>query len=153
MPDGYRKILCAVEGDSSGELVLRQAAGLARREQAALTVLHAISPAEDTTQNLLEAMLPADRLRELETRRRGSAEAELGDLVARTTADLPDITKVVMVGHPVPAILEQAQKLGADLIVLGTHARSGLGRAFLGSVATRVIQGASVPVLVIPVSS
>ena len=53
-------------------------------------------------------------------------------------------------GRPVPRlILEAAQTLGADLIVMSTHGRSGLGRALLGSVAEAVTHRAPVPVLLV----
>jgi nucleotide-binding universal stress UspA family protein len=54
-------------------------------------------------------------------------------------------------GTPGEAIVDYATKIGADLIVMGTHGRSGLGRVLLGSVAEKVLRGASCPVLVVPV--
>lgn len=48
---------------------------------------------------------------------------------------------------PASAILGQAGLVDANVIVLGSHGRSGLARAFLGSVAASVVKGASVPVL------
>jgi nucleotide-binding universal stress UspA family protein len=53
-------------------------------------------------------------------------------------------------GYPAREIVRHAQKTGADLIVLGTHGRTGVAHAILGSVAERVVQHASCPVLVIP---
>jgi universal stress protein A len=53
-------------------------------------------------------------------------------------------------GYPAREIVRHAQKTGADLIVVGTHGRTGVAHAILGSVAERVIQRASCPVLVIP---
>jgi nucleotide-binding universal stress UspA family protein len=50
--------------------------------------------------------------------------------------------------QPAVAILEEAQKRPTDLIALETHARRGLARLVLGSVADKVVRGASVPVLV-----
>jgi nucleotide-binding universal stress UspA family protein len=47
------------------------------------------------------------------------------------------------------AILEQAKKFGADLIVMGTHGRRGLNRLLLGSDAERVLRSAQVPVLLV----
>ena len=47
------------------------------------------------------------------------------------------------------AIRESAEKLGADLIVMGTHGRTGLAHVFLGSVAERTLRNAHCPVLVV----
>lgn len=51
---------------------------------------------------------------------------------------------------PATAICEAATKLGADLIVMGTHGRTGLAHVFLGSVAERTLRHAPCPVLVVP---
>ncbi|GBD31051.1 hypothetical protein HRbin32_02168 [bacterium HR32] len=48
------------------------------------------------------------------------------------------------------AILDAAERYRADLIVMGTHGRTGLPRVLLGSVAETVLRRASVPVLVVP---
>jgi nucleotide-binding universal stress UspA family protein len=50
---------------------------------------------------------------------------------------------------PVPAILDTAEQEKADLIVMGTHGRSGLSRLMLGSVAERVLRETHVPVLTV----
>jgi nucleotide-binding universal stress UspA family protein len=55
---------------------------------------------------------------------------------------------VVRDGYPPEVILAEAGSGDYDLLVLGTHGRSGIQRVLLGSVAARVIQGATIPVLV-----
>lgn len=52
-------------------------------------------------------------------------------------------------GEPVSGILEEAARIGAGHIVVGTHGRSGLAHLLLGSVAERVVKEAKVPVLVV----
>jgi nucleotide-binding universal stress UspA family protein len=54
-------------------------------------------------------------------------------------------------GNPGDEIIDYATKIGADLIVMGTHGRGGLRRVLLGSVAEKVLRGACCPVLVVPV--
>ncbi|HVU52349.1 MAG TPA: universal stress protein [Polyangia bacterium] len=53
-------------------------------------------------------------------------------------------------GYPAKEIVRHAQKTGADLIVVGTHGRTGVAHVLMGSVAERVVQHSSCPVLVIP---
>jgi universal stress protein A len=55
----------------------------------------------------------------------------------------------VATGDPADAIVQAAQDLGVDLIVMATHGRTGLQHVFLGSVAERVVRHASCPVLTI----
>jgi nucleotide-binding universal stress UspA family protein len=53
-------------------------------------------------------------------------------------------------GTPHEELVQAARELGADLIALGTHARTGAAHAFLGSVAERVVRNADRPVLTLP---
>jgi len=56
-------------------------------------------------------------------------------------------------GNPGTTIIEVAQRTGADLIVMGTHGRKGLGRLLMGSVAERVVRDAPCPVVVVKTPS
>lgn len=73
----------------------------------------------------------------------------LQGLVERHAANVP-CTFVVRPGAAVQVILEEAGKLGADLIVIPASGRSRVARFFLGSTADRVIREAPCPVLVVP---
>jgi nucleotide-binding universal stress UspA family protein len=69
-----------------------------------------------------------------------TARRELGVEIAGTHRE----------GIPHTEILSLAEEIGADLIVLGTHGRTGIGHLLLGSVAERVIRRAPVPVITVP---
>jgi nucleotide-binding universal stress UspA family protein len=75
--------------------------------------------------------------------------ALIADAVSRCAA--AKVTPVTELIHdtPVPAILAVAKKHGCDLIVMGTHGRSGIGRLFLGSTTEGVLRQSDVPVLTI----
>ncbi len=60
-----------------------------------------------------------------------------------------DVRRVVRFGHPVEEICHYANKNVADLIVMGSHGRSGLSRILLGSVAERVVRISPCPVVVV----
>ena len=51
------------------------------------------------------------------------------------------------------AILKTAAEYGADIVVMGSHGRSGLGKLIMGSVAENVLHNSKVPLLVVPISS
>jgi nucleotide-binding universal stress UspA family protein len=55
-----------------------------------------------------------------------------------------------LTGRAAPEIVSHARKIGADMIVMGTHGRSGIEHAILGSVAERVVHHSPCPVLVVP---
>ncbi|GGL90654.1 universal stress protein [Deinococcus aerolatus] len=58
-------------------------------------------------------------------------------------------TSCCVAGHPATALLDEARRWGADLIVLGTHGRRGLSHLFFGSVAQGVVRAAPMPVLTV----
>jgi nucleotide-binding universal stress UspA family protein len=64
--------------------------------------------------------------------------------------DAPKVETRILKGSPAEQIIETAQKEGIDLIVMGTHSRTGLEKAIFGSVCDKVIKSAVCPVLSIP---
>ena len=58
----------------------------------------------------------------------------------------------VVGGETGPAILKTAEEYGADIVVMGSHGRSGLGKLIMGSVAENVLQNSKVPLLVVPIA-
>ena len=60
------------------------------------------------------------------------------------------VTTTTLSGRAAPEIVAHAKKTGVDLIVMGTHGRSGFQHALLGSVAERVVHHSPCPVLVVP---
>jgi nucleotide-binding universal stress UspA family protein len=75
----------------------------------------------------------------------------LAGLAARVRESGLECQTASVEGTPGEAIIDYATKIGADLIVMGTHGRGGLRPALLGSVAEKVLRGACCPVLVVPV--
>ncbi|MDP2795472.1 MAG: universal stress protein [Sulfurisoma sp.] len=78
---------------------------------------------------------------------------EEGEAVLKPAADLLAqagiaTTPHIHVGHAAEIIVRLAGELGCELICLGSHGRSGIGNALLGSVASRVLHLATVPVLI-----
>ena len=59
----------------------------------------------------------------------------------------------VVDGETGPAILKAAKDYGCDIIVMGSHGRSGLGKLIMGSVAETVLQNTTVPLLIVPIES
>jgi nucleotide-binding universal stress UspA family protein len=78
-----------------------------------------------------------------------SAEAHLEDLVARLAKDGATATGLVKIGTPVDEINRAIAEHRIDLVVMGTHGRTGLRHLVAGSVAERVVRSSAVPVLTI----
>lgn len=78
-------------------------------------------------------------------------EKDLGEHAREHLSGLGDAVETRIVdAAPAQAILETAEAIGADLIVMGTHGRTGWRRALLGSIAEKVVHHTSHPVLCIP---
>ena len=80
---------------------------------------------------------------------RAAGEEAVGEIEALgEKRDVP-VTTAVLEGSAAAAILEYADRVGVDMIVMGTHGRSGLDRFLVGSVAERVIRMSDVPVMTV----
>jgi len=88
-------------------------------------------------------MMPTDLRQALEQSAREQLASRHGDHVNT----LPGSSSGLLMGSPARRIVEHAGETGADLIVMGTHGRTGLGHLLLGSVAERVVRTAKCPVL------
>ena len=145
-------MLVPLDGQPSHEQGLEPAAGLARACGASLHLL-AVVPTLGTLSGEHAAagqMLPGatSALLELDEDR---AERYVTEIVARLAGTGLTVTAEVGRGDPTAIILETAKRSLADLIVLGTHGRSGLDAFWSASVAPRIAQKTQVPVLLIPV--
>ncbi len=77
------------------------------------------------------------------------ARRELESLAASLRSSALTVETVAEQGHPVSVIEDEARRSDADLIVLGTHGRTGITHVILGSIAERVIHHAPCPVLTV----
>jgi nucleotide-binding universal stress UspA family protein len=90
-----------------------------------------------------------DQIEAIQKRLLADAEEYLAGVAGRLRArGLQVQTRVAVEEQPAVAILREAAEARAGLIALATHGRRGLSRLFLGSVADKVVRGATVPVLV-----
>jgi nucleotide-binding universal stress UspA family protein len=115
----------------------RYAVALARWYGAQLTVLHVVpnfDPADPDVQDL-----PAEAVR-----------AQMARLLPADLTEGVAVTFAVREGGTATSIVEQAVETRADLIVIGTHGRSGFNRLLMGSIAEKVLRHAPCPVLTIP---
>jgi nucleotide-binding universal stress UspA family protein len=143
MPELPRRILVPFDFSALSTEAVDYAALLAARLGASIRLLHVYDPPDS-----MAAIVPGTSVVEEERSARGVAVGELERLeqaVVAAGAVRADV--VVAAGSPVEEILRQAE--GFDLIVMGTHGRTGLQRLLLGSVTEEVMRRAHIPVLVV----
>lgn len=132
----FKHIVMATDGSKSSLAAASEAIGIAKRNNSALTVISVVPseflPPTDLELNVDQREMMADRdLREAEKSAKSVKDAAQKEGVA--------VKAFVMSGKPAEAIVETAKEKGADLIVLGSHGRTGLDRLLMGSVAERVV--------------
>lgn len=143
----YQRILVPMDGSDTAERGLREAIRLARGQGTQLVLLHVIDDFPSVRQ--LAASEPLDEQR---ARRRHAAEQMLAKGVhLADAADVACRTEVcTAIETAANSIVETAVTLQCELIVIGTHGRSGVRRAVLGSVADQVSRHSPLPVLLVP---
>jgi nucleotide-binding universal stress UspA family protein len=145
----FGKIIVGVDGSDLGDAALRHALELARLSGGQVTVVTVTEPSTMALPALdMVAVDTASLFEELE---KAKADAAAGVLEhARAAAGNVAIGAVHLPGrHTADGIIEAAETAGADLIVMGSHGRRGLGRLLLGSQAAEVLARAKVPVLIV----
>jgi nucleotide-binding universal stress UspA family protein len=92
---------------------------------------------------------PADLYAKWDAQARASAQRQLDRLMRRARRAGVRATSLLTNGPVADRIIAVARRTKADVIVMGTHGRTGIARAFVGSIAGRVVATASRPVLTI----
>lgn len=153
----FKRILVPVDGSRFGSKPLEYAIDIARRFDAEVVILHVVKPAVPVTAPTFTygAISPATaeiavKAAEDEEKRNVSRSKRYLSRKAREIkSSRVDASYRVLVGDPSTSIMDFSKKEKIDLIVMSTHGKSGLKRAFLGSVADAVIRESGKPVLVI----
>jgi nucleotide-binding universal stress UspA family protein len=138
-----RTILCAADFSACSQCAFEVARALARDSHARLLVLHVATPPPLVTWGELERALD----------RRDGYRAELAHKLRESYPDDgPGAAEYrVEDGDPATEIAGVARELGCDLVVTGTHGRTGFDRLLLGSVAEKVLRKAPCPVLTVKI--
>jgi nucleotide-binding universal stress UspA family protein len=145
----YQKILVPLDGSELSECSLEHVKAVASGCRVTETVLlRVVEPLSAETVATL-AQAGGDVLREAELDVQDKAGKYLDKIKDSLKKDGLAVKVVVVDGRPAEEILDYAKNNKIDLIVMASHGRSGISRWFLGSVAQKVLQHSSVPVLMV----
>ncbi len=151
-----KKILIAVDDSKYSEHAAEYGFDIARKFDAAVGLVNIVEPA------IMPQVAPgADPILGIPTPPAGIQEMELLDIQKSQSENIVDqtikkfagdmtVSHFTNYGSTAEGIIDCAKEFGADLIVLGTHQRSGLDRLLAGSVSEHVVRHSHVPVLVVP---
>jgi len=133
-----RKIVVATDFSPSSDAALRLATILARDHQATLVIVHVSEPRPAYTVAGVYASLPAGN---------EFADSHHQLLEVRPSDSNVPCEHRLLIGIPADEITKFADEEHADMIVIGSHGRTGIGRFLMGSVAEAVVRQANCPVL------
>jgi nucleotide-binding universal stress UspA family protein len=141
-----RRILFASDFSKASRKAFTTAIKTAKSSGATLTIVHVLAPFVPIAPELY---IGPDTWDEIDEQARKWATRHLNALAARAKA-AGVRTKVFLVeGHPSQEVTRFARKLHADLLVIGTHGRTGFAKLFLGSVASQIVATAKCPVMTV----
>ena len=145
--DSMQRITYATDFSPSSLAAFSHALRLARLTGAELTILHvlpALTPFVDL------GYVPQQTWSEFDATMRAKANHEMDGLLRQAVdAGVRATSYILRPGLPADEIVRAAQDTKTDVLVLGTHGRTGVARLLLGSVAARVVATASCPVLTV----
>ncbi|MFQ5863319.1 MAG: universal stress protein [Candidatus Brocadiales bacterium] len=135
-------ILCPIDYSKGSLAALDYAVHFALREAAKLCLVHVIDV------RYLEGYTPSEVANpDSETINR--MKEELGKRVPEEVRKKVGVETIVTVGIPVVEIINAAKEKGADVIIMGTHGRTGIAHVIMGSVAENVVRRSPCPVLTV----
>lgn len=142
----FKHILVPVDGSSTAGQAIDKAIAVAEAFKSAVTIIYVIDPYAFSGVGADFSYGQAEYL--------SAATAEANEAIKHAKQAFQDhgitVTASVVEGHAIyRGILETAESVGADLLVMGSHGRRGLERLVLGSVTAQVLSHAHLPVLVV----
>ncbi|MDN3515318.1 MAG: universal stress protein [Candidatus Brocadia sp.] len=138
-----KKILCPVDHSECSYLALKYAISLALKDEAKLYLMHVIDTRLYDTEIYKFSPYKLDEIDVSKIR------TNLMESLPEGTTDVLEVETIVVKGVPFHEIINAATEIGADIIVLGTHGRTGLSHVVMGSVAEKVVRKATCPVLTV----
>jgi nucleotide-binding universal stress UspA family protein len=148
-----KQILCPIDLSDTSRHALEHAFAFARWYRARVTVLHVLDaplPLAPPTGVMPPTGVPVD-VSALPLLRPEDVTEDVRRFTSSTHGADPSVADFVVVeGSPVREIVRQADDSRTDLLVMGTHGRSGFEALFLGSVTEKVLRSTHVPVLTVP---
>lgn len=144
----FRRILHATDFSSASRPAWAKAIALARQNRAALQVAHALPPLALPVGGDF-GFVPSGTYEAIDRRARQHAQKQLTALIGRARKAGVRATAVLLDGAPDDQVPRAARRMRADLIVIGTHGRTGISKVLIGSVAERLVRLAPCPVLTV----
>jgi len=163
-----KNILYATDLSKNSAYAFRYAVNSAEHHGADIHILHVLEirllsiplPQEDGTGNLSEGPQYLEKLQKFEAEQKKLAKEKIQKRLKdfceqELQGNAALLKRVVSIeiaeGDPAAQILQKAEELPADVVIMGTHGKGFLAHSFLGSVAEKVLNRVKIPVFIIPI--
>ena len=137
----------ATDFSRASTAALKRAVTMAKADRAQLLVVHVMTPPSLALPG--DGYISPSLYEDLEASARAEAQKRLNAIVAGARKAGARAAGLLLEGMPHERVTRAARARKADLLVIGTHGRTGLAKFFLGSVATRLVASAPCPVLTV----
>lgn len=143
----FTNILVPVDFSPVSKRVLANALSIAKRFEASVHVVHAFELPPPLRPDL--TVWSGEFRASLEVQAHGEGVRAMRALLGEQEFSYGKVSTEVKEGHPYDVIIAAAEAMKSDLIVMGTHGRTGLSHLVMGSVAEKVMRHAACPVLTV----
>jgi nucleotide-binding universal stress UspA family protein len=140
-----KKILYPMDLTAKNEKIIPYVQSMAQAHQAQVHILNVV----EDIKTWAGFYVPHLNLDDLSDQMITGAQKKLKEYVSEHMGDPANLTLNVVVGDPAICIVDYVTQNGIDLVVMGTHGRSGLEHAIMGSVAEKVLRKTPAPVFII----
>ena len=147
MSSSIRSILHPTDFSRASAPAFKRAVQMAKDNRAQLLILHVLAPASPML--MTDGYVPPKVYDDMEAAARAEAQKQLRRLVEKAKHSGARVKPILLEGIAHERIIQAARSRKADLVVIGTHGRTGFARFFLGSVASRVLAISPCPVLTV----
>jgi nucleotide-binding universal stress UspA family protein len=141
-----RRILVASDFSKSSIKAFTTAVAMAKANRATLTIVHVIVPISPIVP---EQYLDSRTWNQIDRQTRRWSQQQLDTLVNKARAAGVRAVALLREGDPAREIIRAVRSKRADILVVGTHGRTGLAKFFVGSIAGRLVATASCPVVTV----
>jgi nucleotide-binding universal stress UspA family protein len=141
-----RRVVHPTDFSRASTVAFNRAVEIAKSNRAELLLVNVIAPSFPP---IGDGYISPKVYAEMEASARAYARTQLDAQVAKAKRVGARVRGLILEGRPHERIVQAARRKRADLLVMGTHGRTGLAKFFLGSVASRVLAIAPCPVLTV----
>lgn len=150
-----KKVLIALDNHSNYNLVSDKGYELAKALGASIALLHVFPDTMTTSPSAFSGLYPDMGITDIEQglKMAERLDEESQNFLNQVKAEMNDEQADIYTaeGDVADAILEIANKCKADIIVIGSHSRSGIDRLLMGNVAQKVVKHCHIPMFIVPV--